>query len=215
MLCHIVGAVPADFNIVKKNGDIIIAADGGLDSLLKARIYPDVFLGDMDSVQAEAAPKHTEIIKLPVEKDDTDTALAVEYALGLGYTEFMIYGCIGGGFDHTLGNMAVLKGLAKRGYTALFIDGEHGITAFSESSIKFGVEASGRLSVFSFTDECMGVDIKGLKYETDKIVLPSDVTLGIGNEFNGNEAEVSVKSGVIGVYTSVRNFLECSNLFDN
>ena len=214
MFCYIVGAVPGDFNIVKKSGDIIIAADGGLDSLLKAGIYPDIFLGDMDSVQAGTVPNVTEIIKHPVEKDDTDTALAVEHALGLGYTKFIIYGCIGGGFDHTLGNMAVLKRLAGRGYTALFADGEHGITAFSESSIRFSAEAAGRLSVFSFTDECAGVDIRGLKYETDKIVLSSDVTLGIGNEFNGREAEISVKSGVLGVYTSVRNFLEFSNMFD-
>ncbi|MBQ8831760.1 MAG: thiamine diphosphokinase [Oscillospiraceae bacterium] len=213
-ICHIIGAVPVDVEINPHEGDLIIAADGGLDSLKKTGIGPHVFLGDMDSVTDPDLPDSVDVVKHPVEKDDTDTALAIEYASIRGFDNFILYGCIGGALDHTLGNMSLLKGMAEKGKTAVFVDGKYGITAFSKRRLEFLKDAHGRVSVFSLSDSCVGVDICGFKYETDKVLLSSTVTLGVGNEFVGKEASVCASSGTIAVYTEVENLLRYSNLFD-
>jgi len=212
--CYIIGAVPVNVEINLHEGDLIVAADGGLDSLKKAGICPHVFLGDMDSVTDSDLPDSADIIKYPVEKDDTDTALAIEYASVHGFDNFILYGCIGGALDHTLGNMSLLKGMAEKGKTAVFVDGKFGMTAFSNRTLEFSKEAHGRVSVFSLSERCDGVDICGLKYETDKVLLPSTVTLGVGNEFVGKGASVCANSGTIAVYTKLENLLRYSNLFD-
>ena len=213
-ICYIIGAVPVDIEINSREDDLIVAADGGLDSLKKAGICPNVFLGDMDSVADPDIPDCVDIIKHPVEKDDTDTALAIEYASERGFDNFVLYGCIGGALDHTLGNISLLKGMAEKGKTAVFVDGKFGITAFSNSKLEFFKEAHGRISVFSLSERCDGVDICGFKYETDKAVLPSTVTLGVGNEFVGKVASVCADSGIVAVYTELENLLKHSNLFD-
>ena len=56
-------------------GDLVIAADAGYQTCRKLGIEPDLVLGDFDSMPV---PEHAEeIIRLPVEKDDTDTIAAV------------------------------------------------------------------------------------------------------------------------------------------
>ena len=89
-ICYIIGAVPVDIEINSREEDLIVAADGGLDSLKKSGICPNVFLGDMDSVADPDIPDCVDIIKHPVEKDDTDTALAIEYASERGFDAGMV-----------------------------------------------------------------------------------------------------------------------------
>ena len=52
-VCYIVGAGELHGRPEPKNGDLVIAADGGLDSLMSLGITPDLVLGDMDSVSAD------------------------------------------------------------------------------------------------------------------------------------------------------------------
>lgn len=74
--------------------DLVIAADAGYETCRTAGITPDVILGDFDSMDApEGGPG---VIRLPVEKDDTDTMAAVKLGLERGCKEFYIYGGTGG-----------------------------------------------------------------------------------------------------------------------
>lgn len=213
-VCCIVGAVPVEVNFDRKPDDLIIAADGGLDSLKKSGICPDVFLGDMDSVSNTDVPENVVIIRHPVEKDDTDSALAVRYAADLGYTEFVIYGCIGGALDHTLANVALLKNMAELGYKVVFIDGECAMTAITGGELCFEENAQGRISILSVSDISENVVIKGMKYSVSGVTLTSSVPLGVSNVFAGCAASVSAERGTLGIYTSVKNILQYSDLFD-
>lgn len=62
--------------------DIIVAADGGADLLLKAEIAPDWVIGDNDSAQM-SLPAETKRILFPQDKDYTDGELAISLALCL------------------------------------------------------------------------------------------------------------------------------------
>ena len=72
--CYIIGA--GDFFGLREapdDSDYVIAADAGFEYCTENCIIPDLVLGDFDSLGK--APKHPNVLQLPVEKDDTDTIL--------------------------------------------------------------------------------------------------------------------------------------------
>ncbi len=193
-ICYIFGAAdgkPKDF--IKKDGDIIIAADAGYKMLDTLNITPDIVLGDFDSLGF--VPEGMEIIKHPVKKDDTDTLLAVKVGLCRGFKRFVLYGCTGGRADHSLANFQTLSFIASNGGEGYLCGEDFTATAICNSAIKFGSETKGSVSVFSATTECENVSIKGLLYPISNASLRFDFPLGVSNEFIGKESEISVGNG--------------------
>ncbi|MBR2432244.1 MAG: thiamine diphosphokinase, partial [Clostridia bacterium] len=72
--CYIVGAGEFYGEFTPDSDDLVIAADGGYDSLLNRGIRPDVLIGDLDSIKE--MPNGIELIRHPVKKDETDMHLA-------------------------------------------------------------------------------------------------------------------------------------------
>ena len=106
-VCYIVGAGDFYGQISADNDDIIIAADGGYDSLVRRGYTPDILLGDFDSIKSQI-PKEQRTIRYPKEKDETDMFLAYDAGVKLGYTEFVMLGATGGSLDHTFANISLL-----------------------------------------------------------------------------------------------------------
>ena len=93
--CYIVGAGKNyGLDFTPQNGDYIIAADGGLKYLQEAGIKSDLIIGDFDSITE--TPLNATVIKLNVDKDDTDTLAAVRKGIQLGFDTFKIYCGTGG-----------------------------------------------------------------------------------------------------------------------
>ena len=69
-------------------GDLVIAADAGYRICLREHITPDLLIGDFDSMEPPAGDAR--LIRLPVEKDDTDTLAAIRAGLGQGCGAFHI-----------------------------------------------------------------------------------------------------------------------------
>ena len=90
-----------------EDGDLVIAADSGYNNAKTLGVKVDILLGDMDSIGEayDLVPQDTEIIKLPPEKDDTDTSLAVKLALERGCDNIVIIGGLSGRLDHTMANL--------------------------------------------------------------------------------------------------------------
>src|SRR5687768_15193697 len=92
--------------------DLLIAADGGALALLRAGLLPRLVIGDMDSLDAaslaELAERGVELRRYPREKDETDLELALLHAAAAGATAIDILGALGGRWDHTLANVALL-----------------------------------------------------------------------------------------------------------
>ncbi|MDR0943675.1 MAG: thiamine diphosphokinase [Ruminococcus sp.] len=176
-------------------GELVIAADGGYTYCRDKKISPDVIIGDFDSLSD--IPSGIKIVKLPVVKDITDTAAAVEYAGG--FDEIHIYGGTGGRIDHTLANIAVISELSKKGKKAFLYDNGRIITAVTDGQVSFSPPETmpSYISVFSFSDISEGINLTGLKYPLKDAVLKSGVPLGVSNEFTKEIATVSVKHGTI------------------
>jgi hypothetical protein len=85
-------------------------------------------------------------------------------------------------------------------------DGENILFAVNNSTVKFTSEATGRISVFSFDDTVYGVYERGLLYTLENASLNSSVSLGVSNEFTGEESKISVENGTLLIYTSRKNY---------
>lgn len=185
--------------------DFVIAVDGGLSYCGILNVEPDLILGDFDSVsrQEEEAIESLErriperILRLPCEKDDTDTLAALKEGLKRGYTEFRIYAGTGGRFDHTMANIQSLLFLKNKGAAGYLVDGTGMMLIIKNEAVHFRKNLEGYLSLFSMVEESRGVTIEGMKYPLDKAVVRNDFPVGISNEFVGEAASVSVEDGTL------------------
>ena len=88
---------------VRLSYDLIIACDRGYVYAEKMGIRPDVLVSDFDSY---SGPVEDDVIikKHPSKKADTDTKLALKYAMEKGYERVDVICALGGRFDHTFAN---------------------------------------------------------------------------------------------------------------
>lgn len=203
--CIIVGAGDfAEDKISFFKEDMIIAADGGLKALEKLKIAPNVIIGDMDSYDNPEKSIYlnntVEFIKLPKEKDDTDTLAAIKYGFDRGYKDFEIYGALGGRLDHTLANLQCLDYIKSRGGNGVIRDKKVTIMLLYNEDIILNQAEKGRISLFAFGGKAKDVTIKGLKYEVNNVTLATDFPIGVSNEFIDKEAYISVGEGKIILY---------------
>lgn len=196
--CCIIGAGAVTALPVPQDA-FVICADGGLSSAERFGITPDLIVGDFDSLGS--VPQGRNVIVHPVEKDETDSFLALRLGLERGCDRFVFYGCLGGRLDHTLANIQHLQYLAERGAEGILVGGHETLTVVKNGVLRFPAEQSGGISVFSLSDKSEGVAIKGLHYEAENVTLTNSFPLGVSNRFEGREAEISVKSGVLLVVT--------------
>lgn len=196
-----------------KEGAYLVAVDGGFDYCCQMEFSPMLCLGDFDSVSAvrknelekEAGGERTaggeqvagvnEIVKLPAEKDDTDTLAALKICMERGYKEFYIFGGLGGRLDHTIANIQCLLFLKRKGCVGYMINGDETILALKDEEICFPPETQGMLSLFALSREVKGVSISGMKYNLEDATITNDFPIGISNEFVGKEGKVVVREG--------------------
>ncbi|MDD7193849.1 MAG: thiamine diphosphokinase [Clostridiaceae bacterium] len=193
-ICYIVGAGECKkLDFTKKDGDIVIAADGGYKYLQRAGIKPDIVIGDFDSLGK--APEGEKIIRLKPEKDVTDTYAAVSEGIKCGYSRFNIYGASGGRIEHTLANIQLIASLAEKNMQASIFDGSTVITAITAKTLRFDSAYNGYISIFAHSDKCTGVCLRGLKYPLENAELSNLFPLGVSNEFLGVESEIVIGNG--------------------
>lgn len=97
-----------DNGIVKDHQIDYIAVDEGLAHLHKQGIKPLLAIGDFDSLEDQRLLEDLQVERYPVKKDDTDTALAIRYAISQGYDEIDVYGVLGGRADHMMAALCLL-----------------------------------------------------------------------------------------------------------
>ena len=185
-----------------KDGDYLLAADGGLAHLQKLGLKPDGVIGDFDSLGY--FPEGAEVF--PVEKDDTDAMLAARKGLELGFREFIFYGSLDGPrLDHTIANFQTLQFLAEREATGYLVGRDYIVTVVRNGSVRFPAVAEGILSGFCLGPDARGVDLEGLYYPLRDGTLTSGFPLGVSNHFTGAKASVSVRDGSLLVMWDRKN----------
>jgi thiamine pyrophosphokinase len=194
---------PAYYRAWIERAGILLAADGGARALLRLGARPDAVVGDFDSLGTEDECRlrdaGVELLRHPVRKDMTDGELAVEEALRRGAGELVLVGATGA-LDHTLGHVAILRGLAARGVDARLAAPSLSVrVATAPATVTLASGATTRVSVVPL-DGAAVVTLTGLDYPLDHEVLPADACLGLGNHIAGGEpAEIAVHEGIVAV----------------
>lgn len=180
-------------------GDLVIAADAGYRSCREAGITPDLLLGDFDSM--DQPPDFPNVLRSPVEKDDTDTMLAVKTALDNGCKEIYLYGGTGGvRLDHTLANLQSLLYLRRRNARGWMYDRDFLWTVIENETLT--VERTvewGLLSAFCLGPDASGVDEEGVQYPLKDAVLSAEFPLGVSNHILEPTARITVRKGALAV----------------
>ena len=178
-------------------GDLQIAADAGLRLCRELGRTPDLVLGDFDSMDVSEAP--ADALHVPVEKDDTDTGLALREGLRRGCREFFIYGGTGGRrLDHTLANLQSLAFLRENGARGWLYDRDFVYTVIKNETLTLRREVDwGLVSLFALGDRARGVTLTGLQYPLDHAELTCAFPLGVSNHFAEEKAAVTVEDGLL------------------
>jgi len=178
--------------------DYVIAADAGYLACLVAGVTPDLLLGDFDSMECPTDFPN-DIRTAPVEKDDTDTMLAVRAGLERGCDTFYFYGATGGKrLDHTLANFQMLLWLRRQGARGYIYDDDFVWTVIENESVTVPKTVeNGLVSVFCMGGTAKGVTETGLYYSLTDAELAADQPVGVSNHMAGDSAEITVRDGAL------------------
>jgi len=188
--------------------DLIIAADSGAETALHYGHVPSIVVGDFDSLSidtAELEAKGSTLVRASVEKDETDTELALQIALEHGATDITLLGAIGGArFDHTMANILLLADIET--VPMRIVDGP--MTCWllrGPASSSITGQNGDLLSLFPLMSDATGIRTHNLYYPLRGETLHFGRPRGVSNVLTGEQGEVSLESGMLLViHTSVR-----------
>lgn len=176
--------------------DFYIFCDRGLDHLDMVREVterdPDLSVGDFDS---HREPSEGEVIKLPREKDDTDTFYAVKEGIKRGFDNFLLIGMIGERIDHTLGNISILLYLFERGKKAVCAD-DYCEMLIVGQTFEYIEDSYQYFSLLNVCGTAKDIIIRDAKFPLEGGEIKPDYQYGVSNEvLPGKKACVSVGEG--------------------
>lgn len=181
--------------------DFVIACDRGLLNAGRAGVLPDLIVGDFDSYNGDLPPD-VEVLRYPSEKDDTDTMIAVRYAVEHGAGEIVFCSALGGRLDHSFANIQSAVYAVSHGIKASIICDDTRIFFLRDGEQSFEPQDGWSLSVFSISDKCENVSISGAKYELDNAVITNGFPVGVSNDWKSGPARVSVGCGILMIVES-------------
>ena len=202
------GGTVFDEYVIEKpeKGDLIIAADAGYLTAQKMGVTPDVLLGDFDTLGEENIPDGIECLRVPAEKDDTDTQLAVKVTIERGAKEIVIVGGLSGRLDHTLSTLAILEELWERKNDriyAILTDGKNRVRFTRNSGVLLPRSQYRYFSLIAADELVKGVTLDGCKYPLKNGRISRRNQWAVSNEITGNCALVEISRGGVWVIESM------------
>lgn len=181
-------------------GDLFIAADGGMRNSLLYGIQPDIVIGDLDSISEEEkkllSSASTHFIIYPQDKDQTDLELALDYAVQNGADEALLLGLLGGRLDQTIANLLLLS---RDNYSSLKLivsappDTAHLLREQDELNIE--AQIGDLISLIPLSMEVYGVTTYGLHWKLNNAKLDFGSTLSISNEMIAPRISIKIDGG--------------------
>ncbi|MDR2459950.1 MAG: thiamine diphosphokinase [Deltaproteobacteria bacterium] len=207
-------SLPQDFPKEPGEGNLVIAADGGLVHTHSIGWVPDIILGDLDSAPLELVERYKDssiaILTYPKAKDKTDFQLAMELALEC-LTPFGlidVLAAFGGRWDMTFSNLFVpvadnLSSTRAKSPLIQFSEGETTIyLMIGPQSLKISPKSANYVvSLMPISPKAEGISLLGdFQYPLKDSTLLLGQTLGISNQLKGDSGTVILKKGLMAVF---------------
>jgi thiamine pyrophosphokinase len=191
-----------------REGDDVIAADGGTYHAIAMGLRPRVVVGDLDSLAPELAgqleAQGVELERHPVAKNQTDLELAIERAIGDGAQEIILLGALGGRLDQLLANVLLLA-QRKWAATIRLVDASgtpaNALTEIATvirggETMTLEATLGSTVSLLPLSAEVTGITYSGLLYPLDHATIHLGSTRAVSNEVSDFPATVSIDSGI-------------------
>lgn len=182
----------------------IFCIDRGIELCHKLKILPEFLIGDFDSAKkifVEWAEKNKiPIERHPVEKDFTDTQLALDF-LSRNFKNFSVIltGIFGGRSDHLFSTIFSCANFSEKIFLVdnneiIFYlhDGETAEIYFEEKPLA--------VSILPMTKICKGVTTKNLHWELNNAEIFQDLPNAVSNRIENEKIKISVGHGTLAIY---------------
>ena len=183
-------------------GAPVIAADSGVDGALALGLHVDVVVGDLDSATPEGLAKAeaggARIERHPVDKDETDLALALTMARSLltDAGEIVVVGVEGGRLDHLLAGILALAdpafGRLRAHLGAATVHVLHG-----PGEVVVDAAVGDLVTLVPVGGDAVAVRTTGLRFPLRSEGLPAATTRGVSNVVEHAGATVALDAGTL------------------
>lgn len=181
-------------------GDYLICADSGANHIYELGYVPDLIVGDFDSVEPEILQAYRDrgcpTKTYPVEKDYTDTELAIQLALRASPSQIDLLGLIGSRLDHSLANVFLLTAYYRENCKIRLLGPDYMAWVTKDQTVVTG-EPGDYVSILPVSETASGITMEGFKYPLTNATILRGSTHGISNELLTNEGFIGLQNGVL------------------
>ena len=184
---------------------VVYCIDHGADACRAAGLVPSVFIGDCDSVSTDTRKwiraLDVEISQFPVEKDKTDTQLALDCFKDEPNAFIILTGGFGGRFDHLFSLLYSFAGAKLRGCIA--DNFECMIILHDKDTVELELQIAPKsVSLLPLSPQCSGVCLSGVHWPLHDAVLSQNNPYTVSNrlESSNNRITIQNETGILGAY---------------
>lgn len=180
--------------LLRAHPDALIAcADGGLRHARRLGLTPDFMVSDCDSMpETEGA----EVLRLPPEKDDTDTQTCLREVFRRGCREAYLVCATGGRIDHMLANLSLLEEARALGGRLTVQDKQNRVVLHEGGRQIFKIEREDHyFSIVPLDETLVGVTIENARYPLCDALVRRAGMITISNEALGPEIAITIARG--------------------
>lgn len=186
-----------DSGLVKDKQIEYIGVDQGVIHLLHQNITPLIAIGDMDSIEDIKVLDNLNLKRLSEIKDDTDTGIAIEYAIEKGYHNIDLYGVTQNRMDHFMVIIALLE--KYQDYHIVVYDRINKIQVLKAGLHKINKEEYKYFSLFAFSESY--ISLSHCHYPLDHYHLMRNDPLCVSNQMNDDYALIENSHPVLLILT--------------
>lgn len=192
---------PISLKELSSSSAMILCVDSGAEYALEEGIVPSAVIGDLDSISGLSLEKvhalGVPVHRYPVDKNETDLELTINYALSLGIQSITITCALGNRLDYTLGNLMLLSLPRYSGIEFKIIeDGIKGMLLRGGKPATLSGSIGETLSAIPFTQTIKGFSLLGVQWELSNVTLEFGSSWTLSNTFTQESVSASCEEGV-------------------
>lgn len=186
-----------------EDADLVIAADGGANSLDRLGVRPNLLVGDLDSIDLLLLDRleagGTRVERHPIDKEASDTELAVAAAFDAGAGAVVVLGAMGGArIDHEIANLLLLADASLAGRDIRVVRGGTQVRPLHAGErIGLAGEVGDLVTLLPVGGAAGGVTTEGLRWPLVAATLEMGRSRGLSNEVIAAPASVQISNGTL------------------
>lgn len=185
----------------------VVGADRGAEYIADKGLRMHLAVGDFDSVSEgrldAIRDASDELLSFDaIDKDWTDTELALRETVRRGFLDIDIVGGLGTRFDHSLANVQLLKQAQELGCSLRLID-EHNEIRLCEHRVRLEADARyAYVSLLPLTERASGITLQGFRYPLTEATIRMGQSIGVSNVLDDRVGTIAVREGLLLVVRS-------------